>query len=165
MNDPVSVVEEQLTKHRTEGTEVVGPERRAFLEAALHEHLAAELAGDVPAIVGTFSKSGHASFNGVVYDTPEKLARFHKDFGWDGHGMLSDIGGEIVHLRYTHDSVVVEYLAHATVDASLRGAPTGRRVSSLPMCVIYEFDEAGKLVSERAYVDSAALLPDPILPL
>ena len=164
MNDPVSVVEEQLTKHRTEGTEVVGPERRAFLEAALHEHLAAELAGDVPAIVGTFSKSGQLSFNGVVYDTPEKMARFHKDFGWDGHGMLSDIGGEIRHLRYTHDSVIVEYLVHATVAVPLRGAPAGRPVS-FPICTIYEFDEAGKLVSERSYMDSAALLPEPILSL
>jgi predicted ester cyclase len=166
MEAPVKnpLVEEQLGKHRVEGTSVVGPERRAFLEAALHAHLGAELAGDLPAIVDTFSKGGHLNFNGVVYDTPERLTTFHKDFGWDGRGMLSGLAGEIVHLLYTHDSVVVEYLVRATVAVALCGAPAGRPVS-FPMCVVYEFDEAGKLASERGYADSAALLPQPILPL
>lgn len=162
MKNPV--VEEQLSKHRSEGTAVVGPERRAFLEAALHEHLAAELAGDLSAIVDTYSQGGHLSFNGVVYDTPGRLRAFHREFGWDGRGMISGLGGEIVHLVYTHDSVIVEYLVHGTVEVSLCDAPVGRPVS-FPMCVIYEFDEAGKLASERAYTDSAALLPKPILPL
>ncbi len=146
-----------------EATEVVGPERRAFLDAAFQEHLGAERNGDVPAIVATYSKGGHLSFNGVVYDTPERLTAFHKDFGWDGRGMLSDIGGEIVRRLYTHDSVIVEYIVRGTVEVPLCDAPIGRSVS-FPMCVIYQFDEAGKLMSARAYADSGALLPQPILP-
>ena len=60
--------------------------------------------------------------------------------------------------------MIVEYRVGGTVEVSLCDAPAGRTVS-FPMCVIYEFDEAGKLTSERAYADSAALLPQPILPL
>ena len=50
------------------------------------------------------------------------------------------------------------------MEVALRDAPVGRPVA-FPMCVIYQFDEAGKLASERVYTDSGALLPEPILPL
>lgn len=145
-------------------THTVGPQRRAFLDAALQEHLGAELAGDVPAIVASYAPGGHLTFNGVRYDTPEQLAAFHRNFGWDGHGVLSGLGGEIVDRLYTHDSVIVEYVVRGTVDTPLHGAPVGRPVA-FPMCVIYQFDEAGKLASERAYTDSGALLPEPVLQL
>ena len=159
-----AMVEEQLARHRRDDTEVVGPERRAFLNAGLKAHLGAELDGDIPAIVSTFAPGGHLNFNGTVYDTPERLSAFHQDFGWDGRGALSDIGGEIARLHYTHDSVIVEYVVRCTVAAPLHGAPAGRAVE-FPMCGIYQFDEAGKLLSERGYADSGALLPEPVLPL
>ena len=145
-------------------TEVVGPERQAFLDGALQEHLGAELAGDVPAIVASYAPGGHLNFNGVIYDTPERLAAFHRNFGWDGQGALSGLAGEIVRRLYTYDSVVVEYVLRGTVEVPLLGAPVGRPVE-FPMCVIYQFDEAGKLASERAYTDFGALLPDPSLEL
>ena len=36
---------------------------------------------------------------------------------------------------------------------------------AIPMCVLYEFDEAGKLTSERVYTDTAAVLPKPLVQL
>ena len=57
--------------------------------------------------------------NGVLYDTPEKLASFHRNFGFDGRGMISDIGGEIVQIFYTFDAVVVEFVMRGTVSAAL----------------------------------------------
>ena len=78
--------------------------------------------------------------------------------------MLAGLDGEIVHLFYTYDCVIVEYIVRGTVEVALRDAPVGRPVA-FPMCVIYQFDEAGKLASERVYTDSGALLPEPILPL
>ena len=144
--------------------EVVSAERRAFLDAAFQEHLGAEIAGDLPAIVASYAKGGHLNHNGVLYDTPERLTAFHKDFGWDGHGMLSSISGEIIHQHYTYDSLIVEYVVRGTVEVSLCGAPVGRSVA-FPSCVVYQFDETGKLVSERVYTDSGSLLPEPILPL
>ncbi len=42
--------------------------------------------------------------------------------------MLSDIGGEIVRLLYTHDSVVVEYLVRAHVQSPwVKRTPTRAR--------------------------------------
>ena len=146
--------------------EVVGPERQAFLDAALQEHLGAELAHDVPSIVASYAPAGHLNFNGVLYDTPDRIAAFHRNFGWDSQvqGVLSGLGGEIIGRLYTHDCVVVEYVVRGTVEKPLRGAPVGRAVE-FPMCVIYQFDDAGKLASERIYTDTGALLPEPILEL
>ena len=150
--------------HEDDPMKRVGPQRQAFLDAALKEHLGAEIAGDIEAIVASYAPGGHLNFNGVLYDTPERLAGFHRNFGFDGRGILSGLGGDIVRRLYTHDSVIVEYLVRGTVEVPLRGAPVGRPVT-FPMCVIYQFDEAGKLASERVYTDSGALLPEPILPL
>ena len=155
---------DQISKATLETTDVVGAKRRAFLNAALLEHLATEFSGDLAAIVRTFSEGGQTVFNGVIYDTPEQLTDFHRNFGWDGRGLLSDIGGEIIRLLYTHDSVIVEFVLRATVDVAVGDAPAGRSVA-IPLCVIYRFDESSKVESERAYFDSGALLSKPILPL
>ncbi len=158
-------VVDQVEHATIEGCEAVGPERRTFLNAAFVEHLGAEMAGDVPAIIATFSKNGgHLSFNGARYEGPEELTTFHKDFGWDGRGLFSDISGKIVRVLYTHNSMTVEFAVRANVDVALGDAPAGRTVA-FPMCTIYQFDDDGKLQSERAYADSGALLPQPILSL
>jgi len=158
-------IADQVANATIEGTEAVGPERRAFLDAAFLEHLGAEMAGDVPAVVATFAKQGgHLSFNGTRCETPEELTKFHKAFGWDGEGLFSDIRGEIVRVLYTHNSMTVEFFVRANVDVALGDAATGRPVA-FPMCTIYQFNDDGKLYSERAYADSGALLPQPILSL
>jgi len=46
-------LKEAMSKAEVETSDVVRPERRGFLNAAFLEHLGAEMAGDVPAIVAT----------------------------------------------------------------------------------------------------------------
>jgi len=157
-------IEKQLSKKDPEILPVVTLERRAFLDAAFQAHLGAELAGDLSAIVATYSKNGHLNFNGVLYDTPEQLTAFHRDFGFDGQGMIGGLDGEILQLHHSYDSVIVEYLIRGTAKVAFGDAPAGGAVA-FPMCVIYQFDEAGKLASERVYTGLGALLPQPILPL
>jgi hypothetical protein len=139
----------------------VSPARRAFLDAALMSHLGPEVTGDVPGITDSYATGGHLNFNGVLYDTPETLASFHRNFGFDGRGMISDIGGDLVHIHYTFDAVIVEYAMRGTVAVTLGGAPAGRPVT-LTACGVYCFDEEGKLTSERIYLDTGNLLPEPI---
>ena len=158
-------VEERIGMAPSQGSQAVGPERKAFLDAALLKHLGAELAGDLPAITATYAEDGgHLNVNGVLYKTPEQLTAYHKDFGFSNEGMLSGIGGEIDHITYTQKSMIVEYTLRATIEIDLPDAPRGRPVA-IPTCVLYEFDEAGKLTSERAYSDSAAVLPKPLIQL
>ena len=158
-------VQELMRKAPTKGSETIGPERKAFLDAAFEEHLGAELTGDLPAITATYAEDdGHLSFNGVIYKTEEQLTAFHKGFGFSNEGMLSGIGGDITHITYTQKSMIVEYALRATIEIDLPDAPRGRSVA-IPMCVLYEFDEAGKLTSERVYTDTAAVLPKPLVQL
>jgi hypothetical protein len=139
----------------------VSPQRRAFLDAALMSHLGPEVAGDVAGITDSYATGGHLNFNGVLYDTPETLTSFHRNFGFDGRGMISDLGADLVHIYYTFDAVIVEYAMRGTVDVTLGGASAGRPVT-FNSCGIYCFDEAGKLTWERVYLDTGNLLPEPI---
>jgi len=139
----------------------VSPQRRAFLDAALLSHLGPEVAGNVPGVINSYAPGGHLNFNGARYDTPETLTDFHHKFGFDGQGMLSDLAGDIVHIHYTFDAVIVEYAMGGTVAVPLREASAGRPVT-LNACAVYCFDDEGKLVSERVYLDTGNLLPTPI---
>ncbi len=143
----------------------VSAERRAFLDAAFDNHFRLEQARDVPAVVGTFAKGGHLQFNGVRYDTPEQLTAFHVGFGFanDDRGLLKDLEADVLNRLHTHDSVIVEFAIRCTVTVPLGGAPAGRR-AEFSGCTIYQFDEAGMLQSERAYLDTGGLLPEPIVP-
>jgi len=139
----------------------VSPERRAFLDAALMSHLGPEVTGNVPGITDSYATGGHLNFNGVLYDTPETITSFHRNFGFDGRGMIADLGADLVHTYYTYDAVIVEYAMRGTVAVALDGASAGRPVT-FNSCVVYCFDEAGKLMSERIYLDTGNLLPEPI---
>jgi diazepam-binding inhibitor (GABA receptor modulating acyl-CoA-binding protein) len=140
---------------------VVSPERRAFLDAALRSHIGPEVAGHVPGIVESYAAGGHLDFNGARYDTPEKLESFHRNFGFGGRGMIASLGADIVHIHYTFDAVIVEYAMRGTAAVALGGAAAGRPLT-FNSCAVYCFDEAGKLTSERVYLDTGNLLPEPI---
>jgi hypothetical protein len=159
-NDAVKSVKRADTTD-AEVAKVVSPQRRAFLEAALMSHLSPEIAGNVRGITDSYAAGGHLNFNGVLYDTPETLASFHQNFGFDGRGMISGLGADIVHIYYTFDAVIVEYAMRGTVAVALGGAPPGRPVT-FNSCGVYCFDETGKLKSERIYLDTGNLLPEPI---
>ncbi len=36
----------------------------------------------------------------VLYDTPETITSFHRNFGFDGNGMISDLGADLVTASY-----------------------------------------------------------------
>lgn len=140
----------------------VTPERLAFLNAAFHRHLGPEIRGDLAGIVDSYAKQGgHLSFNGERYETPERLMAFHRALGFDKQGVIDDLGASIVHLHYTYDSVIVEYAMFGTIAVELHGAPPGRAIR-FPSCGVYQFDEAGEVVSERIYLDTGSWLPEPL---
>ncbi len=153
-----------LNRTHTTDAEVgrtVDPARRAFLDAAFMSHLGPEIAGNVPGITASFADGGGLNFNGMVYDKPESITSFHRNFGFERGGMISDLGADMVQIYYTFDTVIVEYLMRGTIAVSLAQAPAGRPVT-FNSCVVYSFDERGKLHSERIYLDTGNLLPKPI---
>jgi hypothetical protein len=147
-------------KTDTEVARAVNPERRAFLDAALMSHLGPEVAGNVPGITDSYAAGGHLAFNGALYDTAESITSFHRNFGFDGRGMISDLGADLVQIHYTFDTVIVEYAMRGTAAVVLNGTPAQRPVT-FNSCVVYCFDETGSLTSERIYLDTGNLLPQP----
>jgi hypothetical protein len=141
----------------------VSAERRAFLDAAFNKHIAAEAKGDIPAIVETFSEGGHLNFNGALFDTPEKLAVFHTLLGFSGEGLIAGVENTIMGRLYTQDAIIIEYVTRGVIAMDVGLMRQGTEIE-VPNCVIYQFDGAGDLASERAYLDTGALLPEPVLP-
>jgi len=141
----------------------VSAERRMFLDAAFEAHIGAEARGDIPAIVDTFSADGHLNFNGMLFDTPDKLGVFHTLLGFSGDGLIAGVENTITGRLYTHDAIVIEYVTRGVIAMDLGLMREGTEIE-VPNCVIYQFDEAGKLASERAYLDTGGLLPAPVLP-
>jgi hypothetical protein len=150
----------------TEATDAsvgVSPERKAFLDAAFNEHIEAEMRGDIAAIVETFADGGHLNFNGMLFDTPERLSMFHMLLGFGGEGLIAGVENTITGRFYTHDAIIIEYVTRGVIAMDVGQMRAGTKVE-VPNCVIYQFDDAGKLASERAYLDTGALLPFPVLP-
>lgn len=139
----------------------ISVERKAFLNTAFEAYLEAVNSQDITAILDTYAEGGCLNFNGVIYDTPEKLAAFHLGFGSTNKGMLTDLERIIVNKSFTHDSVVIEYRLKCTVE--IPAGSTARR-TEMRSYVIYQFDAKGKLISERAINDTGALLPNAVVP-
>ncbi|HEX6492492.1 MAG TPA: nuclear transport factor 2 family protein [Candidatus Dormibacteraeota bacterium] len=127
---------------------VHGVDQRAALDA----HVAAENAHDLDALMATFAPDAVMEVNQRRFDSPEAIRTAHErmGFGPDGGGGIAGLRVVEGRRTFTDDGIVVEGRITA------RQVTTGREVA-LPYCVIYQFDAAGLLYSERAYLDLRAV--------
>jgi len=139
----------------------ISEERKTFLNTVFEACLEAVNSQDITAILDTYAEGACLNFNGVIYDTPEKLTAFHLGFGSTNKGMLTDQERIIVNKSFTHDSVIIESRLKCTVE--IPAGSTARR-TEMRSYVICQFDANGKLISERSINDTGALLPNVILP-
>jgi len=64
---------------------------------------------------------------------------------------LPDFRFEVKQRHFSADSLIAEHVLHFT---NKKGLPV-----EAPMCIVYCFDEAGKLSEERVYIDEARMMP------
>ncbi len=127
-------------------------------EEVLEEHLRAENAHDVDAIMETFSENAQFVFNGAMYNDLKIIRLAHEKFGFSEGGGFSDIRVVENH-RYASDSaIVLEETVSAKHTGEWAGIPATGRAIELPVCAVYKFDAQGKLVGENVYFDGALLL-------
>lgn len=109
--------------------------------ATVEEHVRAENARDVDAVMDTFTASDDARlvYNGIPTQGHRKIRRSYEL----GITSLPDFRFEVVQRHFTPDSLIAEHMLHFTNQK-------GQAVA-VPMCVIYCFDEAGKLSEERIF--------------
>ncbi len=53
--------------------------------------------------------------------------------------------------HFSADSLIAEHVLHFT---NKKGQPV-----EVPLCIVYCFDETGKLSEERVYIDEARMMP------
>lgn len=117
--------------------------------ATVEEHVRGENARDLDAIMGTFSDRDNTAvvYNGIPTTGHRKIRRSYEV----RLNALPDFRFEVTQRHFSADSLIAEHVLHFT---NQQGQPI-----TVPMCIVYCFDEAGKLSAERVYIDEAKLLP------
>ena len=115
--------------------------------ATVEEHVRGENARDLDAVMRTFSDSAAVVYNGIPTTGHRKIRRSYEI----RLNALPDFRFEVKQRHFSADSLIAEHILHFT---NKNGQPV-----EVPMCIIYCFDEAGKLSEERVYIDEARLTP------
>ncbi len=117
--------------------------------ATVEEHVRGENARDMDAVMGTFGASDHVSvlYNGIPTTGHAKIRRSYEI----RLNALPDFRFEVKQRHFSADSLIAEHVLHFT---NKKGQPV-----EVPMCIVYCFDEAGKLSEERVYIDEARMAP------
>ncbi|MBI3246383.1 MAG: nuclear transport factor 2 family protein [Deltaproteobacteria bacterium] len=117
--------------------------------ATVEEHVRGENARDMDVVMSTFSDGTHTSvvYNGIPTTGHAKIRRSYEI----RLNALPDFRFEVTQRHFTADSLIAEHVLHFT---NKKGQPVG-----VPMCIVYCFDEAGKLSEERVYIDEARMIP------
>jgi ketosteroid isomerase-like protein len=135
-----------------------GPAGGLEQQAALEAHVAAENRHDLDALMATFAPDAVMEVNARRFDSPDAIRAAHESLGFGEGGAVSQLRVAESRRSFTADGIVVEGTIVGRHTGEFAGrAPSGREVV-MPYCVIYQFDAAGLLHSERAYLDTSALL-------
>ena len=116
--------------------------------ATVEEHVRGENARDMDAVMATFGNSDHVSvlYNGIPTTGHAKIRRSYEI----RLNALPDFRFEVKQRHFSTDSLIAEHVLHFT---NKQGQPV-----AVPMCIVYCFDEAGKLSEERVYIDEARMM-------
>lgn len=121
-------------------------------EAIVLEHVAAENRHEVEATIATFHRPRY-KVNGETSDGETAVRGLLQDL----MAGFPDFHAEGQRLHHADDAVIAEARVTGTHDGSFAGIPaTGRRVD-YPLVGVFEFED-DRLVCERVYFDSAAIL-------
>jgi hypothetical protein len=124
----------------------------------LEEHLQAENAHDVNAIMNTFADNGVLVFNGLPLSDHDRIRALHEGLGFSEQGGFSDLRIEEKQRYVSDEAIILEQVVSGTHTGEWQGiAATGRKMQ-VAVCTVYKFDEAGKLASENVYFDTGSLL-------
>jgi steroid delta-isomerase-like uncharacterized protein len=122
--------------------------------ALVEEHLRAEGAQEMDALVNTFGATPYFMLNTARSNGRDGIRSVYQDM-FTG---FPDIQTEVKSRYVSDNAVILETVLSGTHNGTWNGIPpTGRKVS-VPMCAIFPFDDAGKLAAEIVYFDSAILM-------
>jgi hypothetical protein len=100
-------------------------------------------------VMATFSNSDNACvvYNGIPTTGHAKIRRSYEI----RLNALPDFRFEVKQRHFSADCLIAEHVLHFT---NQKGRPV-----EVPMCIVYCFDQAGKLSEERVYIDETRMVP------
>ncbi|MGH7965103.1 MAG: nuclear transport factor 2 family protein [Candidatus Binatia bacterium] len=113
--------------------------------ATVEEHVRGENAHDLDTVMGTFSQGASVTLNGLVTNYDKIRKSYEKRMF-----ALPGFRFEVKQRYFSTDSLIAEHLLHFT---NQKGQPM-----EVPVCIVYLFDETGKLVEERIYMNEAQMM-------
>lgn len=124
----------------------------------LEEHLRAENAHDLEAIMQTFGQGAVMILNGYTFEDHEGIRSLHEEFGFNGRGGFSDLRIDERRRYIAGDAIILEQTLSGRHTGTWQGLAPTARTFKVAVCTVYTFDEEGKLAGENAYFDRALLL-------
>jgi len=126
--------------------------------ALLEEHLRAENAHELEAIMETFGHGATMILNGYTFEDHAGIRALHEEFGFGEGGGFSDLRIEERQRYIAGDAIVLEQTLSGRHTGTWQGLAATARSFKVAVCTVYTFDEEGKLAGENAYFDRALLL-------
>jgi len=123
----------------------------------LEKHLQAENDHDLNTIMETFGKNSVLVFNGIRFDTLEKIRALHQEFGFGDNGGFSNLKVEVQKRHVAPNTIILEQIISGKHTGVFQGIPPTGKPFSVAVCTIYSFDGEGKLAEERVYFDQSLL--------
>jgi steroid delta-isomerase-like uncharacterized protein len=127
--------------------------QREQRERTVHDHIAAENAGDIDATVATFYRPRYNVLPmGAICDGEAAVRQLVAGLV----GAFPDFQFQLVKLHHADEAVVVEGLITGTHKADWAGLTARGNRMELPAVCIFDFD-AERLINESVYFDFATL--------
>jgi steroid delta-isomerase-like uncharacterized protein len=125
----------------------------------VEEHIRAENAHDLDAIMRTFGKDPTFVLNANTFYGHESIRAMYQGFGLGGAGGgFARVHVEIERRHISDDAIILEVTLTGEHTDTWQGIPATGRKFAIPLCAVFPFDEEGKLAGERVYLDGALLL-------
>lgn len=124
--------------------------------AAVDEHVRAETAHEMDALVATFGDRPFWDDIGATerHEGREGIRAYYADL----FAGFPDFSLEVRRRHLAADAVILEVVAHGTHTGAWKGIEsTGRRVG-FPVCVVFTFDATDRIEAETVYYDRMTVL-------
>jgi steroid delta-isomerase-like uncharacterized protein len=122
------------------------------------EHIRAENAHQIAAIMATFGSQPRFVLNGMDIDGREDIRSLYESFGFSDAGGFSDLHVAVTTQHMSDAAMILEVILSGRHTAAWQGIPATGKFFEIPACAVFTFDAEGKLAGERVYFDGSLLL-------
>ena len=126
-------------------------------DEGLQRHLRAENEHDMAGIMSTFGDQAVFVWGGQPYRGQVEIRRLHEALGFGDQGAFSELRVIERQRHHSRNAIIIEQTFRGRHTGTWEGAAPTFKDFDVPVCRVFEFDDEGRLISERAHVDQGLL--------